>query len=133
MMIQFYGALAGYCLSENETENRLIDVAIAVMREKETNCAHNFHNKRLLLEAEKLSHEGKIEEAEAAYLSAIEASRKARFVHEEGLVCELAAAHYLRNYTEDVRHRGLLQQALECYKTWGCKPRVEHVVKMIDN
>ena len=132
MMIQFYGALACYCLSESETENCLIDVAIAAMREKEARCAHNFLNKRLLLEAEKLSHEGKRDEAEAAYVSAIEASRKARFVHEEGLACELAAAHYLRNGTEDGRRRGLLQQALQCYKTWGCKPRVNHIVKMID-
>jgi len=133
MMIQFYGALAGYCLSDSETENSLIDVAIATMREKEVNCPHNFRNKRFLLEAEKLSHEGEIEEAEVAYLSAIEASRKARFAHEQGLACELAAAHYLRNNIEDGRRRGLLQQALECYKNWGCKPRVQHIMKLIDN
>ena len=131
MMMKFYGALAGYCLSDSETENSMIDAAIATMREKEDNCAHNFRNKRLLLEAEKLSHAGEIEEAEVAYHSAIEAARKARFVHEQGLACELAAAHYSRNGSEDGRRRNLLQQALECYKNWGCKPRVEYITKMI--
>ena len=131
MMIKFYGALAGYCLSDSKTENSMIDAAIATMREKEANCAHNFCNKRLLLEAEKLSHAGEIEEAEVAYHSAIEAARKARFVHEQGLACELAAAHYSRNGSEDDRRRVLLQQALECYKNWGCKPRVEYIAKMI--
>ena len=131
MMMKFYGALAGYCLSNSEKENSMIDVAIATMREKEANCAHNFRNKRLLLEAEKLSHAGEIEEAEVAYHSAIEAARKARFVHEQGLACELAAAHYSRNGNEDGRRRNLLQQALECYKNWGCKPRVEYIAKII--
>ena len=131
MMMKFFGALAGYCLSDSETENSMIDIAIATMRENEANCAHNFCNKRLLLEAEKLSHAGKIEDAEVAYHSAIEAARKARFVHEQGLACELAAAHYSRNGSEDGRRTGLLRQALECYKNWGCKPRVEYIAKMI--
>ncbi|EJK66661.1 hypothetical protein THAOC_12399, partial [Thalassiosira oceanica] len=131
IMIKFYGGLAGYCLSESETENSMIDVAIATMKEKEAKCAHNFRNKRLLLKAEKLSRAGEVEEADIAYLSAIEAACKARFVHEQGLACELAAAHYSRNGGEDGLRRDLLQQALECYKNWGCKPRVEYIAKMI--
>ena len=131
IMIKFLGGLAGCCLSDRKRDDCLLDGAIATMREKEAICAHNFRNKRLLLEAEKFSFAGEIEDAEVAYLSAIEAARKARFVHEQGLACELAAAHYSRNSSEDNRRRSLLQQALECYRNWGCKPRVEYIEKMI--
>ncbi|EJK68490.1 hypothetical protein THAOC_10320 [Thalassiosira oceanica] len=123
--------LAGYCSPDGKPDDSLVDAAIATLREKEATCAHNFRNKRLLLEAEKFSHAGEMEEADVAYLSAIEAAREARFVHEQGLACELAAAHYSRNGSEDDRCRSLLRQALECYETWGCKPRVEYIAKMI--
>ena len=132
MMIKFYGAIAEYnCLSESGEENRMIDVAIATMKEKEASCAHNFRNKRLLLEAEKLSHAGERLKAEVAYLGAIEAARKARFTHEEGLACELAAAHYSRCGGETGPRGALIRQAIECYEKWGCKPRVEYITKMI--
>merc|ERR1711957_1087241 len=83
----------------------------------------NFGNKVHLLEAEIASREGKKEEAEASYASAITSAQCSRFVHEEGLACELAGFHY-KKFKDNGSARQLFVQAKQCYANWGSQLKV---------
>lgn len=51
-------------------------------------------DKRLLLEAEIYSFEGKVAQANTSHTAAITTSHSSRFIHEEGLCLEMAGLHY---------------------------------------
>eukprot|EP00970_Alexandrium_tamarense_P003207 scaffold500_cov178-Alexandrium_tamarense.AAC.2 len=51
-------------------------------------------DKRLLLEAEIYSFEGKVAQANTSHTAAITTSHSSHFIHEEGLCLEMAGLHY---------------------------------------
>jgi hypothetical protein len=84
----------------------------------------NFRNKAALLTAEKLSLRSQNTDAEVAFGNAIEAAQQSRFVHEEGLACELAAMHYER-LKKTSKAVTFFQQAEKCYAKWGSQLKVD--------
>jgi hypothetical protein len=55
---------------------------------------------------------------ETTYDLAIQSAQESRFVHEEGLACELAALHHKAIGNKD-KAKQLFSQAESCYKAWG--------------
>ena len=83
----------------------------------------NFRIKVHLLEAEINSNEAKLNEARASYAAAITSARCSRFIHEQGLACELAARHYKK--VGDFRNaQSFFNQAKNCYEQWGSDMKV---------
>lgn len=77
-----------------------------------------------LLEAEIYSFRGKHQEAKEAYTASIETARSSRFVHEQGLACELAG-HHCRKIGDDATARSFYNQAKQCYLDWGSQMKVD--------
>lgn len=78
----------------------------------------NFRNKVHLIEAEMNSLEFRLNEAKASYAAAITSARCSRFVHEQGLACELAARHCKKQNDMASAH-SFFTQAKQCYEEWG--------------
>ncbi len=78
----------------------------------------NCRGKYSLLLAEKASLEGKNENAEMHYDASIREAHSSRFVHEEGLACELAASHHEAKGNK-VKAKELFLRAKQCYEDWG--------------
>ncbi|KAL7540660.1 hypothetical protein ACHAXR_010684 [Thalassiosira sp. AJA248-18] len=70
--------------------------AIAALQSYAVLSPWNFNNKVFLLDAEMHSFEGRSQEATASYAAAITASCSSRFIHEQGLACELAGLHHIK-------------------------------------
>eukprot|EP00985_Skeletonema_marinoi_P029200 scaffold27140_cov92-Skeletonema_marinoi.AAC.1 len=84
----------------------------------------NFENKLLLLQAERHYAFGETDLAVEKYKLAQESSKKHRFVHEEALTCELAAAfHEKAGNVQFVAE--LIVRAATCYQTWGAEEKAE--------
>ena len=79
-----------------------------------------------LLEAEMFSHEGKDEEAKASYAAAISSARRSRFIHEQGLACELAGFYY-KKIGDNTSALDFFNQAQQCYENWGSQMKVDDV------
>jgi len=109
-----------------------IQQAINVLRERGEKSAWNFQGKIHLLEAEMLSSTGKKDKARVSFNAAISAAKSSKFVHEQGLACELAAFHCLR-YGDNDRALHLFQQAQDCYTKWGSEVKVESIKQQIKN
>jgi len=87
-------------------------------------------NKVHLLEAERFSYFGKNNDAELSYAAAISSSCSSRFVHEQGLACELAGFHHKKN--GDVQRACILfNQAKQCYAKWGSNMKVESITQQL--
>jgi hypothetical protein len=82
------------------------------------------------LKAEYLSLSNKKQEADLEYDVAISSSRSSRFVHEEGLSCELAAIHY-KHHGDNDKALILLCRAQKCYEVWGSQMKVEEMSRQI--
>lgn len=83
-----------------------------------------------LLEAEIFAATNKKDKAKVSFNAAISAARSAKFIHEQGLACELAALHCLKyEDTEDATN--LFRQAQECYKSWGSDVKVDSITKQL--
>ncbi len=78
----------------------------------------NWQNKLLLLEAEAYACEGEMELAKSKFQASIDSARKHRFVHEEGLACELLGMLYEEsgNKEEAIQQ---FKNARACYQKWG--------------
>jgi len=72
----------------------------------------------------------KNDEAKIAYDAAIAASSSSKFIHEQGLACELAGFHYTRIEKYDTA-REFFNQAKTCYNEWGSQMKVKHVTDQI--
>eukprot|EP00804_Cyclotella_cryptica_P017299 CCRYP_019577-RA/>CCRYP_019577-RA protein AED:0.24 eAED:0.25 QI:0/0.5/0/1/1/1/3/0/813 len=70
-------------------------------------------------------------EIRAEFDSAILASRSSKFVHEEGLACELAGMHYKKNGNKSLA-LSFFRQARSCYESWGSCVKVRHMTRQID-
>ena len=85
-----------------------------------------------LLEAENFSFNNNHEEAKASYAAAVTSARSSRFLHEQGLACELAALHY-KKIGDNKSAYGFFNQAKQCYSEWGSKIKVESVTRQIES
>lgn len=85
-----------------------------------------------LLEAELFSFEGNHLMARESYAAAIQGAKSSRFIHEEGLACELAGCH--SNKLGDVpRALDFFTRAKQCYSKWGSQMKVESVSRQIES
>lgn len=84
-----------------------------------------------LLEAEWHSFERKYDEANSSYDAAINAASSAKYIHEQGLACELAALHHKRARQDDTAMK-FFQQAKECYSQWGSQLKVDSITQQMD-
>jgi len=106
--------------------------AIAALKPAAELSAWNFRNKVFLLEAEMLSFEKENDEANSLYQAAISSSRSSRFVHEQGLACELAGLHH-KKIGDAHAALELLKRAKECYQSWGSQMKVESINQLMEN
>ena len=68
----------------------------------------------------------------ASYATAIRSARSSRFIHEQGLACELAGYHYKRN-GDLSGARSLFGQAKKCYTDWGSQMKVDSITHALDS
>ena len=102
------------------------------MKERKDESSWNYANKLHLLEAESHSSNGENDLAVESYTAAIETSKSSKFVHEQGLSCELAALHFKRR--KDMKTAlTYFRQAKTCYEAWGAQIKVDSIVQQIDN
>jgi len=133
IMIIFYGGLSCFHSSRKRSKKhtKLAKQAINVMREKGGESSWNYLNKIHLLEAEIFSATGKKDHAKVSFNAAISAARSSKFIHEQGLACELAALHCLK-HGDNEDGSNLLEQALECYTKWGSQVKIDSITKQLE-
>jgi len=117
---------------QNTSKLRLIPQdAINALKTFNSNSQWNFRNKVHLLEAELFSFRGKHEEAKASYAAAISSAQCSRFIHEQGLACELAGFHY-KKMGDHEGARGLFSQARQCYSEWGSQTKMDSIARELE-
>ena len=85
-----------------------------------------------MLEAENFSFNNNHDEAKASYAAAISAAKSSRFLHEQGLACELTALHY-KKIGDNNTANGFFNQAKQCYSEWGSEIKVESVTRQMES
>ncbi len=138
LVVLFYAAINAFRIRSNGKRSRsqLLNLrqcykdAITELRLFETLSPSNYNGKVLLLEAEMHSFKKKNEDAKSRYSAAVSAFRSARYVHEQGLACELAGFHYTR-INEPETALDCFKQAKECYVHWGSVVKVEFITQQI--
>mmetsp|Transcript_28546 Transcript_28546/g.48585 ORF Transcript_28546/g.48585 Transcript_28546/m.48585 type:complete len:91 (-) Transcript_28546:351-623(-) len=83
------------------------------------------------MEAQVLSNEGRNEEANASYASAISSARASRFIHEQGLACELAGFHHKKIGNNSIAWV-FFDQAKQCYTEWGSQVKVDSISRQLE-
>ena len=126
-----------YQSSKSSKSNRklkgAVKKAIKVMEERAKDSRWNYSNKLHLLEAESFSSNGHNTLAIKSYKAAIEASKSSRFIHEQGLACELAAIHCKNKKVKDLdTSLTYFREAKACYEQWGSQPKVDAMIQQID-
>ena len=126
----FYGGLLSLHFCRESREQFWMDRAAHAIQKMElwaVECVWNFENKLFLLQAERHYAFGEMDLAAEKYKLAEKSSKKHRFVHEEALTCELAAAFHKEagNKTFETE---LIDRAVECYQTWGAEGKVESLL-----
>ena len=126
----FYHGLNSFVLLRKgkytKRSSQIYKVAHKELKEAEEMSKWNYRNKVHLIEAEKYSYQGLNKEARSSYGAAIMAARSSKFVHEQGLACELSALHCQRNGDFDQAMK-FFSQASICYSKWGSSLKVEAV------
>ena len=84
------------------------------------------------MEAEHFSRLGNLGKAKASYDAAITSARSSRFVHEQGLACELAGLHY-KEIGDPETALDYLKQAKQCYTNWGSQMKVNSINHQLEN
>jgi len=138
LLMSFYFALNSFRGIKNKNGNGsqflkvkdAFKAAITALKPAAELSPWNFQNKVYLLEAEMFSFEGRDTEARSSYAAAITSSCSSRFVHEQGLACELAGLHYFK-IGEAEAALEFLQQAKECYQRWGSQMKVESITQQM--
>ncbi|KAL3787768.1 hypothetical protein HJC23_009819 [Cyclotella cryptica] len=103
-----------------------LDDAISIVAKAATFSEWNFKNKVALLKAELASVENDNDKAEVQYDVAIAAAHSSKFIHEEGLACELAGRHY-KNHGNEARALDFFREAHRCYQEWGSKVKASQM------
>eukprot|EP00984_Skeletonema_dohrnii_P030979 scaffold22928_cov157-Skeletonema_dohrnii-CCMP3373.AAC.1 len=126
----FYGGLLSLHYYRESRDQFWMDRAEHAIQKMEVwtvESVWNFENKLLLLQAERHYAFGEMDRAAEKYKLAQESSKKHRFVHEEALTCELAAAFHEK--TGNVQFVAeLIGRAVNCYQTWGAEGKVESLL-----
>mmetsp|Transcript_5605 Transcript_5605/g.9522 ORF Transcript_5605/g.9522 Transcript_5605/m.9522 type:complete len:438 (-) Transcript_5605:338-1651(-) len=126
----FYGGLLSLHYYRESREQFWLDRAAHAIQKMEVWTAEsvwNFENKLFLLQAERHYAFGEMDRAAEKYMLAQESSKKHRFIHEEALACELAAAFHEK--TGNVQFVAeLIDRAVNCYQTWGAEGKVESLL-----
>mmetsp|Transcript_4325 Transcript_4325/g.8337 ORF Transcript_4325/g.8337 Transcript_4325/m.8337 type:complete len:384 (-) Transcript_4325:155-1306(-) len=133
LIILFYHGISSFTMLKRQRTSKIQQIpkeAIANLRAAAKDSKWNYGNKVHLLEAELSSHEGRNEDANSLYAAAIIASRSSRFVHEQGLACELAGFHY-KKIGDLQRALGFFNQAKSCYAEWGSEMKVEGITRQL--
>ncbi|KAL7537493.1 hypothetical protein ACHAXR_007855 [Thalassiosira sp. AJA248-18] len=134
IMVIFYGGLSCFHKKKYKASKKHMQMskhAIEVMREQGEKSSWNYQNKIFLLEAELLSASDERDKAKVSFNAAITTARSSKFVHEQGLACELAALHYIRckNYDDA---SNMFKQAKKCYTEWGSQVKVDQITKQLE-
>eukprot|EP00985_Skeletonema_marinoi_P014091 scaffold7076_cov153-Skeletonema_marinoi.AAC.4 len=137
VMMIFYNGISCFHSGKKYKSNRMLKStvrnAIKVMRERREESPWNYGNKLNLLEAESYSFNGGRDEmAIISYTAAIAASKSSKFVHEQGLSCELAALHFKRRKELNTAVV-YFKQAKACYEEWGSQVKVDAIIQQIDS
>ena len=126
----FYGGLLSLHYYRESQDKFWMDRAEHAIQKMEVWTAEsvwNFENKLLLLQAERHYAFGEMDLAAEKYKLAQKSSKKHRFIHEEALACELAAAfHEKAGNVQFVAE--LIDRAVNCYQTWGAEGKVESLL-----
>ncbi len=89
------------------------------------NQLHKYH----VLEAEWSRINGNIAKALEHYDQAIQLSRKAGFIQEEGLANELAGKYFLERDKTDLAEM-YLKNAYQCYRRWGAEAKLKELEEL---
>ncbi|KAL3804864.1 hypothetical protein HJC23_006636 [Cyclotella cryptica] len=133
--IAFYFGLsvaALYRIEQDPLELTKLDDSISIVAKAAKFSEWNFKNKVALLKAELASVEEDADEAEDQYDVAITAARSSKFIHEEGLACELAGFH-CKNHGKVTKALNLFREAERCYQAWGSKVKANQMVCVIQS
>ncbi len=108
--------------------------SLAIMKKVAENSEWNFQNKVYLLEAELSSVSEHIDNGETLekYKKAIEVAKRSKFIHEEGLACELTGFHSNR-VGDNANALYFFRRAKECYNEWGSRMKVKFIDNEIQN
>eukprot|EP00804_Cyclotella_cryptica_P019416 CCRYP_006604-RB/>CCRYP_006604-RB protein AED:0.03 eAED:0.03 QI:114/1/1/1/1/1/5/168/1358 len=87
----------------------------------------NFKHKASMLKAEYLSLTFKRDKAELEYECAVSSARLSKFIHEEGMACELAGMHY-KHHGDKAKALELFCRAQKCYEAWGSQMKVDQMI-----
>mmetsp|Transcript_11010 Transcript_11010/g.16564 ORF Transcript_11010/g.16564 Transcript_11010/m.16564 type:complete len:384 (-) Transcript_11010:313-1464(-) len=128
----FYGGLLSLHFYRESRDQFWLDRAAHAIQKMEVWTAEsvwNFENKLFLLQAERHYAFGEMDRAAEKYKLAQKSSKKHRFVHEEALACELAAAFHVKAGNENaIVVAELIDRAVTCYQTWGAEGKVESLL-----
>ena len=133
-ILTFIHGLNTFQLLKKQNTSKLRTIpraAISALKTLTSNSEWNFRNKVHLLEAESSSFNGRHQEAAASYAAAIASARSSRFIHEEGLACELAGFHHKKIGDLNSAYN-FFNQAKRCYTEWGSRVKVESVTRQLE-
>ncbi|MFP3980731.1 MAG: diguanylate cyclase [Desulfobacterales bacterium] len=109
-------------------EWKKIENAAAKLRLWTEHGSHNHGHKSDLVEAEMARVRGDLLNAENRYHRAADRARESGFVHEEALVCELAALFYAGRQMRDFAAL-FMTRAYECCRRWGSAAKAGQMEK----
>lgn len=130
---EFYYGLSLIGMFRRKHKNALVrrvKKSLTIVKDAAKNSQWNFENKAFLLKAELASISDKDEDAVDMYEKAIEGAKRSKFIHEEGLACELAGFYHSRSGNK-VNALRYFYQARMCYGEWGSQMKVEFIDKQI--
>ena len=109
-----------------------LKIAFEAMRAASANSDKNFANKLRVLEAEQKSLSTRHRHnAISMYNASISSAKKSGFIHEQGLACERAGFHCMRE-KDNAKALEYFKQARDCYEEWGSSMKVEFIQKELD-
>jgi GAF domain-containing protein len=135
---EFYSALARAALWSSATQEQRsehLDALAAhckLIQIWAEYCPQNFQDRAEMVAAELARIEGRDLEAGRLYEQAIGSARKNGFVHNQGLVHELAAQYYLSHRLETAGYAHL-RSARNCFDRWGAHGKVKQLDERYPN
>lgn len=111
--------------------SRRIKKNFAKLTTWKNNCLQNFEHKYLIIQCEILRVQHNFVAAMKLYPQAIAVAQKNGFIHQQALANELAAKMYTQLGINDTA-KMYMQQAITCYKKWGCTMKVQQLNKLLD-
>ena len=123
-------------LKKKSCSNRskeVLNTALVAIRAASSSSGENFMNKLHLLEAEQHSvYMNEKNNAISMYNASIASAKRSGFIHEQGLACERAGFHCVREKNNE-KALEYFEQARECYEDWGSRTKVAFIQKELDS